>query len=61
MLTSACTCACLGTWSLRGGNFSTKFPLVFQKTSGNVVFELTSSKTDIRGVHYVQVYNFCLL
>lgn len=43
-----------GTWSLRSGNFSTKFPLVFQKTSGNVVFELTSSKTDIRGVHYVQ-------
>ena len=34
--------------------FSTKFP-VFQKTSGNIIFELTSSATDISGVHYVQV------
>jgi len=43
-----------GTWLLRNGNFSTKFP-VFQKTSGNIIFELTSSVTDISGVHYVQV------
>jgi hypothetical protein len=43
-----------GTWSLRSGNFSSKFPRLLEKTSGNVVFELTSSKTDIRGVHYVQ-------
>ncbi|XP_024359669.1 transmembrane E3 ubiquitin-protein ligase FLY2 isoform X2 [Physcomitrium patens] len=42
-----------GTWSHRNGNFSSKFP-VFQKSSGNIVFELTSSLTDIRGVHYVQ-------
>ncbi|KAG0555929.1 hypothetical protein M758_11G012300 [Ceratodon purpureus] len=42
-----------GTWSLSSGNFSTKFP-VFQKKSGNIVFELSSTATDIRGVHYVQ-------
>ncbi|XP_024403076.1 transmembrane E3 ubiquitin-protein ligase FLY2 isoform X3 [Physcomitrium patens] len=42
-----------GTWSLRSGNYASKFP-VFQKTSGNIVFELTSSATDISGVHFVQ-------
>ncbi|KAL3685790.1 hypothetical protein R1sor_003812 [Riccia sorocarpa] len=40
-----------GTWYVRNntGRFSD-----FQETSGNLIFELTSSPTDIRGVHYVQ-------
>ncbi|CAM6092268.1 unnamed protein product [Calypogeia fissa] len=40
-----------GTWVIR--NMSSRFS-DFQKTSGNIIFELTSSPTDIRGVHYVQ-------
>ncbi|KAL2610680.1 hypothetical protein R1flu_029253 [Riccia fluitans] len=40
-----------GTWFVRNitGRFSD-----FRKTTGNILFELKSSPTDIRGVHYVQ-------
>jgi hypothetical protein len=42
-----------GTWGLRNGNLSGKFP-AFKKTAGNIIFELISSATDLHGIHYVQ-------
>jgi hypothetical protein len=42
-----------GTWGLRNSNRPGKF-LAFKKTTGNIVFELISSATDLHGIHYVQ-------
>jgi hypothetical protein len=42
-----------GTWGLRNGNLSGRFP-AFKKTAGNIIFELISSATDLHGIHYVQ-------
>lgn len=41
-----------GTWLVR--NITARFS-DFRMTTGNIIFELTSSPTDLRGVHYVQV------
>ncbi|BBN11396.1 transmembrane E3 ubiquitin-protein ligase [Marchantia polymorpha subsp. ruderalis] len=40
-----------GTWLVR--NITARFS-DFRMTTGNIIFELTSSPTDLRGVHYVQ-------
>ncbi|KAH9566364.1 hypothetical protein CY35_04G126700 [Sphagnum magellanicum] len=42
-----------GTWGLWNSNHPGKF-LAFKKTTGNIVFELISSATDLHGIHYVQ-------